>query len=377
MHSRFVVSATDGLARRGRLETAHGPIETPAFMPVGTSGAVKGLTPQGLEANGGQVMLSNLYHLSLRPGIEVVESLGGLHTFTGWNGPILTDSGGYQVFSLAGLRTIDQDGVSFRSHLDGAKLRFSPESVVSDQERMGVDIAMMLDECPPSTATRNEVANSLRTTTAWAERARAAWKEGATLLFGIAQGGVFPELREKAVAALIELDFPGYAIGGVSVGEQEAERRGTVRHTAPLLPSDKPRYLMGVGAPLDIVDAALHGVDLFDCVLPARNARHGYLFTRGGPVRIKNARFREDPRPIEEGCSCEACARVSRAFVHHLIRTGELSGRVLATHHNVRFFLDFMQDLREAISSGRAVEWADSFAVAYAGSDLQESPSRP
>lgn len=375
MNGDFGVTATDGLARRGRLETAHGTVETPAFMPVGTSGAVKGLTPRVLAGSGAEVMLANLYHLSLRPGIGVIERLGGVHAFTGWSGTILTDSGGYQVFSLAGLRTVDRDGVSFRSHLDGAPLRFTPESVVEDQERIGVDIAMMLDECPPSTAAYEEVEHSLETTTAWARRARAAWSEGSTQLFGIAQGGIFPDLRERAVRSLVELDFPGYAIGGVSVGEAEEQRRATVRQTAPLLPADRPRYLMGVGAPLDILHAVLAGVDLFDCVLPARNARHGFLFTRRGPLRIKNARFRSEPGPIEEGCECEACTSVSRAFVHHLIKAGELTGRVLATHHNIRFFLDFMRDLREAIASGTAAEWARSFSLAFAAGDLHDSHS--
>jgi queuine tRNA-ribosyltransferase len=345
-------------------------------MPVGTAGAVKGLTPEALAANGAQVMLSNLYHLALRPGIDVVERMGGLHAFSGWSKPILTDSGGFQVFSLSRLRTVDEDGVSFRSHVDGAELRFSPESVVRDQERLGVDVAMMLDECPPGTASRNEVARALRTTSGWARRAREAWSEGSTRLFGIAQGGVFPDLREEAVAELVKLDFAGYAIGGVSVGEPSPQQRLTVRHTASLLPPEKPRYLMGVGTPLDILHGVLHGVDLFDCVLPSRNARHGFLFTRKGPIRIKNARFREDPGPIEASCPCPACSGVSRAFVHHLIRTGELTGTVLATQHNIRFFLDFMRDLREAIASGATATWAQEFSLAYGPDDLEEpSPS--
>ena len=377
MTGRFALSATDGGARRGRLATAHGPIETPAFMPVGTTGAVKGLTPEALGATGAQVMLCNLYHLALRPGVEVVTQMGGLHAFTGWLRPILTDSGGYQVFSLAKLRTIDRDGVSFRSHLDGAERRLTPESAVSDQERMGVDIAMMLDECPAATATREQVESSLDRTTAWAARARAAWSEGPTQLFGIAQGGIFPDLRERAVAALVRLEFPGYAIGGVSVGEPAADRRRTVRQTAPLLPADRPRYLMGVGTPLDILDAVRHGVDLFDCVLPSRNARHGFLFTRRGPIRIKNAKFRNDPNPIDESCACRACACVSRGFLHHLVRSGELSGTVLATEHNVRFFLDFMRDLREAIESGVTARWADSFTRAYTSADPDDPLSNP
>lgn len=346
-------------------------------MPVGTLGAVKGLTPGALNALGAQIMLCNLYHLALRPGIEVVEAVGGLHGFTGWNGPILTDSGGFQVFSLARLRKIDEAGVSFRSHIDGEPLEFSPESVVAFQERIGVDIAMMLDECPPPGATKKEISTSLRLTNRWARRAREAWKEGATRLFAIAQGGVFPELRQEAVETLAALDFPGYAIGGVSVGEPLEDRRRVVEFTTPLLPGAKPRYLMGVGTPLDILHAVRHGIDLLDCVLPSRNARHGLLFTRGGPIRIKNSRYREDSGPVDGTCSCPACATVSRAFLHHLIRTGEVTGIVLSTQHNIRFFLDFMRDLREAIASGTTAEWADSFTAAYTAADPDTIPTNP
>ncbi len=373
----FSVVRTDGQARSGLLKTRHGSVETPAFMPVGTLGAVKGLTPEALKALGAGMMLCNLYHLALRPGIDVVEAVGGLHRFTGWSGPILTDSGGFQVFSLARLRTIAEKGVSFRSHIDGQALEFSPESVVSFQERMGVDVAMMLDECPPAGATKKEISASLGLTNRWAERAREAWKEGATKLFAIAQGGVFTELRQEAAETLAELDFPGYAIGGVSVGEPLEDRRRVVEFTAPLLPASKPRYLMGVGTPLDILHAARHGIDLFDCVLPSRNARHGILFTRGGPIRIKNARYREDSGPVDESCSCPTCATVSRAFLHHLIRTGEVTGAVLATQHNIRFFLDFMRDLREAIASGAIAEWAGSFTAAYTAADPDTIPTRP
>jgi queuine tRNA-ribosyltransferase len=376
--SEFSLVRSDGPARLGRFETGRGAVATPAFMPVGTVGSVKGLTPQALTDLGAQVMLCNLYHLALRPGIEVVEAVGGLHRFTGWNGPILTDSGGFQVFSLAGLRTVNQRGVTFRSHIDGELLEFSPESVVSFQERMGVDIAMMLDECPPASATKKAVGISMRRTNQWAARARAVWKEdGASRLFAIAQGGVFEELRQEAVEALAALDFPGYAIGGVSVGESLEDRRRVVEFTAPLLPSTKPRYLMGVGTPLDILHAVRQGVDLFDCVLPSRNARHGVLFTRLGPIRIKNARFRRDSGPVDEDCSCPACTTVSRAFLHHLIRTGEITGLVLATQHNISFFLDFMRDLREAIASGATAEWAASFTAAYTAADPDTTPTNP
>ena len=349
----FRVLSTDDRARRGRLQTTRGTVETPAFMPVGTLGAVKGLTPARLVESGAEIQLANLYHLALRPGIEVVEGLGGLHEFTGWSRPLLTDSGGYQVFSLAAMRSLDEDGVTFRSHIDGAELRFTPEGVVDMQRRLDVDVAMVLDECSPWPISRADAATSMRRTNRWARRSRAAWRpEEGRALFGIVQGSVFSELRAEAAAELIEIGFEGYAIGGVSIGEPVERQRATVESTTPLLPEARPRYLMGVGTPRDILHAVRHGIDMFDCVMPSRNARHGLLFTRRGPLRIKNARFRTDPRPIDEGCSCEACASVSRAFLHHLIRTGEITGRVLATLHNVRFYLDFMGDLREAISSG-------------------------
>jgi queuine tRNA-ribosyltransferase len=358
---RFDLLATDGLARRGRLTTPHGVVETPAFMPVGTLGAVKGIPPQTLAELGASILLANLYHLALRPGIDVVERLGGLHAFTGWRRPILTDSGGFQVFSLAERRTVDDGGVTFRSQVDGALVRFTPEGVVTMQARMGVDVAMVLDECPPWPIGEGVAEASWRRTLAWAERslpaaasARAGGWQGA--LFGIAQGSAYRGLRERAADELAALAFDGYAIGGVSVGEPEAARREVVEWTAPRLPADRPRYLMGVGYPRDLRHAVACGVDLFDCVLPARNGRHGVLFTREGRLNIKNARFRDDPRPVEEGCPCPACARVSRAFLHHLVRSRDLTGGVLATLHNLRFYLDFMADLRQAIGPGTLAE---------------------
>ena len=365
MDFAFEVLATDGNARRARLTLPHGTIETPAFMPVGTLGAVKGLSPSDLEAAGASVMLSNLYHLSLRPGIEVIETLGGLHEFTGWHRPILTDSGGYQVFSLANLRRVGAEGVTFRSHLDGTELSLTPESVVESQRRIGVDIAMVLDECPPWPVSREEAAASLDRTHQWAIRSRPVWQGTEMSLFGIVQGSIFPELRQRAAEQLTELDFGGYAIGGVSVGEPTRERRAVVELTAPLLPTGKPRYLMGVGTPRDIVHAVQQGVDLFDCVLPSRNARHGMLFTRQGLVRIKNARYREDSRPVDPDCSCPACRRVSRALLHHLMRSGELTGAVLATQHNVHYYLDFVAHLREATASGTLGRVAASVAACY------------
>jgi queuine tRNA-ribosyltransferase len=367
----FEILATAGRARRGRLTTPHGIVETPAFLPVGTLGAVKGVTPQELEAAGASILLANLYHLALRPGIDAVERLGGLHAFTGWRGPILTDSGGFQVWSLGGLRTVDAAGVTFRSHLDGSPLRFTPEGVASDQQRMGVDVAMVLDECTPWPVERPAAAASWERTLGWARRARAAWRASRGGLFGIVQGSVYRDLRERAAAELAELDFDGYALGGVAVGEPEAERRAVVEWTAPALPEDRPRYLMGVGYPGDIFHAVAQGVDLFDCVLPSRNARHGVLFTREGPLKIRNSRFREDPRPLDPECGCPACRRTSRAFLHHLSHSGELTAAVLATLHNLRFYLDFMADLRQAIQLGALTE-AASLARRATGEDSPE-----
>ncbi|HEX6198841.1 MAG TPA: tRNA guanosine(34) transglycosylase Tgt [Thermoanaerobaculia bacterium] len=360
----FELLSRDGKARRGRLTTPHGTVETPAFMPVGTLGAVKGIPPATLEELGGRVLLANLYHLALRPGIDAIEALGGLHAFVSWPGPILTDSGGYQVFSLAAHRSIDDGGVTFRSHLDGDLLRFTPESVVDMQRRLGVDVAMVLDECPPWPVTEEEARAASERTVAWARRAREAWEaapprsasSGGGGLFAIVQGSGFRHLRERAAEELAGLGFDGYAIGGVSVGEPQAARRATVEHAAPLLPEARPRYLMGVGTPEDLLHAVAAGVDLFDCVLPARNARHGVLFTRSGPLKLKHAALRTDPRPPDPGCACPTCRRVSRAFLAHLFRSGEITAHVLATVHNLAFYLDFMADIREACASGTLAE---------------------
>ncbi len=342
MSFRFEVLATDGAARRGRLETPHGVVETPAFVPVGTLGAVKGVSPRQLADLGASILLANLYHLGVRPGIDTIARLGGLHAFCGWPGPLLTDSGGFQVWSLARLRAVDDGGVTFRNHVDGAEMRLTPEGVVAMQERLGVDIAMALDECPPYPVERAAAQRSLERTLAWARRSREAWSAGTTALFAIVQGSVYEDLRLAAVEDLAALDFPGLAIGGVSVGEPEAERRRIVERVAPALPADRPRYLMGVGTPADILHAVAHGVDLFDCVLPSRNGRHGVLFEDGGTLPITNARFAEDPTPLRCG--------VTRAFLHHLFRSREVTAQVLATLHNLSFYLDFMRDLREAIA---------------------------
>jgi queuine tRNA-ribosyltransferase len=370
---RFELLAACGAARRGRLTTPHGTVDTPAFLPVGTAGAVKGVPPQELAASGASILLANLYHLALRPGIDVIERLGGLHRFVGWPGPLLTDSGGFQVWSLGHLRRVDEDGVTFRSHLDGSPLRFTPEGVADWQARLGVDVAMALDECLPWPVTREAAEASWQRTLGWARRSREAWR-GPGGLFGIAQGSAFRDLRERAAADLGRLDFDGYAIGGVSVGEPAAERLAAVEWTAPALPASRPRYLMGVGYPADILHAVRHGVDLFDCVLPARNARHGLLFTRHGVLRIKNAAFREDPRPVDAACACPCCSRLSRAFLHHLARAGELTASVLATLHNLRFYLDFMAALRQAIELGALTELRATFAIRSTGEDPPDDP---
>ncbi len=355
---QFEILARDAGARLGRLVTPRGTISTPAFMPVGTLGAVKGLTPQELEAAGAEVMLSNLYHLSLRPGIDTIARAGGIHRFTGWQRPILTDSGGFQVFSLAALRKVDERGVRFRSHLDGALLELTPESVVAAQEAIGVDIAMVLDECPPWPVEEPVAAAALARTLRWAERAVAARTGTATALFGIVQGSSFRSLREAGARALSALPFDGYAIGGVSVGEPIGPRRAAIEWTTPFLPEGRPRYLMGVGTIPDMLHAIGHGVDLFDCVLPARNGRHGLLYSRAGELRIKNARFRDDTGPVDPECGCPVCARLSRGFLHHLFRAGELSAAVYGTLHNLRVFLDFMGEAREAIAAFRVADLA-------------------
>ncbi|HYG64331.1 MAG TPA: tRNA guanosine(34) transglycosylase Tgt [Thermoanaerobaculia bacterium] len=364
---RFDILANDGEARLGRLTTPHGVVETPAFMPVGTLGAVKGVPAADLAAQGASIMLSNLYHLALRPGIDTIERLGGLHGFNGWPGPILTDSGGFQVFSLDGLRTVDAGGVTFRSHVDGSPMRFTPEGVVEMQERMGVDIAMVLDECPPWPIDEAAATRSWERTLDWARRSRDQSSGGPGGLFGIVQGSVYRSVRERAAADLSRLGFDGHAIGGVSVGEPAPHRRAVVEWTAPVLPAERPRYLMGVGYPADIAHAVNHGVDLFDCVLPSRNARHGTLFTRQGVLKIRNAQYREDPRPVDPECGCPLCARHSRAFLHHLVRTGEITAQILATLHNLRYYLDFMAALRQAIRLGTLADLTAPFAGRAAG----------
>jgi len=370
----FTLIHTDGAARRGVLQTAHGAIETPVFMPVGTQGAVKGLTSQHLEEIGASIILGNTYHLMLRPGDELVARRGGLHKFIGWNKPILTDSGGYQVFSLAERRKIDENGVEFRSHLDGSAHLLTPERAVEIQANLGSDIAMVLDECPALPSTANVIDKSLELTSRWAARCRERHsdirKNGpdtlSQLQFGIVQGGTFPELRAKSAELTVSIGFEGYAIGGVSVGEPNETMYKVVEATAPLLPADQPRYLMGVGTPIDLVECVARGIDMFDCVMPTRNARNGQLFTSEGPLNIKNAQFSEDDGPVDPACSCYTCRNFSRAYLSHLFRAGEMTGGTLNTLHNLSFYLDTMRRIREAIAFGRFEDFRQSFHQTFA-----------
>jgi queuine tRNA-ribosyltransferase len=353
----FVVEARDGRARAGRLATPHGEVETPAFMPVGTAGAVKAVLHRDLREVGARILLANTYHLMLRPGDALVAALGGLHSFTGWDGPFLTDSGGYQVFSLAALRTVDDEGVRFRSHLDGSEHLLSPERSIAVQQNLGADIAMAFDECPPGKAPREAVAEATARTTLWARRSREAHRRDDQWLFGIVQGGVHLDLREASARALVELDFPGYAVGGLSVGEPKSGRDRVLDHLDPLLPADSPRYLMGVGTPEDLIDAVARGMDMFDCVLPTRNARNGQLFTSRGRLAIRNARYRDDPRPPDPGCPCPTCRTASRAYLRHLHQANEMTAATLMTLHNLFFYLDMMRSMRQSIRLCRFEEW--------------------
>ena len=374
----FALQHQDGQARRGRLVLPHGVVETPAFMPVGTRGAIKGLTIDQVEALDPDIILANTYHLHLRPGDRLVGDLGGLHRFMGWDRPILTDSGGYQVFSLASRRTMSEEGVVFRSHLDGQALSLSPESAVEIQARLGSDIAMVFDECPAWTATIEQAEVSMLRTLRWARRGRDHFlKVGAGQVddvvsstpgqaqFGIVQGGTWPELRDRSVAGTVAVGFEAYAIGGLSVGEPTDVMYGVVAHTAAQLPTHQPRYLMGAGLPDDLVECVARGIDMFDCVLPTRNARNGQLFTRRGPIAIKNARYARDPLPPDPECGCPTCRRHSRAYLRHLFMAGEMSAAALNTVHNLYFYLDTMQAIRKAIESGRFDTFRRGFHETY------------
>lgn len=355
---RFELLATDGAARRGRMTLAHGVVETPVFMPVGTYGTVKAMTPRELENVGAQICLGNTFHLWLRPGLEVIAAHGGLHRFMAWEKPILTDSGGFQVFSLGALRKIDEDGVKFASPINGDRLFLSPEESMRIQRVLNSDIVMVFDECTPFPATFDESAKSMRLSLRWAKRSRDEHDRlgNENALFGIVQGGMFEALREESLAGLCEIGFDGVAIGGLSVGEPKDEMERILACTAPRLPPEKPRYLMGVGTPEDLMNGVGAGIDLFDCVLPTRNARNGHLFTRYGDVRIKNARYRNDLRPLDASCDCYACRHFTRAYLHHLHRAGEILGAQLNTIHNLRYYQNLMAELRDAILAGRFAE---------------------
>jgi len=348
-------------ARVAQIGTGHGTFETPVFMPVGTQGSVKSLSPEELEDIGVRIILANTYHLYLRPGHRVIEKLGGLHCFMGWNGPILTDSGGYQVFSLSQLRTVSDEGVIFQSHLDGSRHFIGPREAIAIQEALGADIIMTLDECAPYPAERDYVKESVRRTSLWARICLESKTRKEQSLFGIVQGGTYQDLREQSALDLVDMGFEGYALGGLSVGEDKETRNRVIRETIPLLPGEKPVYLMGVGMPEDIIDAVILGVDMFDCVLPTRNARNGTLFTAKGRITIKNARYVDDGRPLEEGCGCYTCSRFSRAYLRHLFMARELLSYRLNTIHNIYFYIRLMESIRSAIRRDKLEEFRSEF----------------
>ncbi|HEC90169.1 MAG TPA: tRNA guanosine(34) transglycosylase Tgt [Alphaproteobacteria bacterium] len=368
----FEILAGDGVARRGRLTTRHGKVETPAFMPVGTNATVKAMTPGDVAATGAGIILGNTYHLMLRPGAERVAALGGLHEFMNWPGPILTDSGGFQVMSLANLRKINDNGVTFRSHIDGSSYELTPERSVEIQNLLDADITMAFDECTPFPAGRQAVAASMRLSMRWAERSKKAFQERDGYgLFGINQGGVFDDLRALSAAALSDIGFDGYAIGGLAVGEGRETTFRILEATTPLLPSERPRYLMGVGKPADLVGAVMRGVDMFDCVLPTRSGRTSQAFTRRGQVNLRNARHRDDPRPLDDQCACPACAGYSRAYLCHLVRSGEILGLMLLTRHNLTYYQELMAGLRAAIEKGELAAFAADFAARQESGDIE------
>lgn len=372
MTLRFSVSATDGAARRGRLETAHGAIDTPAFMPVGTAATVKAMTPEAVAETGAQIILGNTYHLMLRPTAERVAKMGGLHKFMHWPGPILTDSGGFQVMSLSQLNKVSEDGVAFQSHIDGARYELTPERSIEIQHLLDATITMQLDECVKLPADDRRVAQAMQLSLRWAERCKAAFRlRDGYGLFGIVQGGTNATLREESAKGLIATGFDGYAVGGLAVGETQDEMFATLDVTTPHLPRDRPRYLMGVGKPSDLVGAVQRGIDMFDCVMPTRSGRNGQAFTRRGTINIRNARHAEDPRPLDEHCRCPACRNYSRAYLHHLVRSDEILGSMLMTAHNLTYYQDLMQGLRAAIPEGRLDAFAADFHAQQALGDIE------
>ena len=359
---KFDLYKTSGKARRGQLTLAHGTVQTPAFMPVGTYGTVKAMSPVELRDIGANIVLGNTFHLWLRPGLEVIAAHGGLHGFMGWDGPILTDSGGFQVFSLGALRKITEEGVKFQSPVNGDKLFLTPEESMRIQRVLNSDIVMIFDECTPYPATEREAADSMRLSLRWAARSRAAHEGNPNALFGIVQGGVYEGLRDESLAELTRIGFDGYAIGGLSVGEPKDDMLRILEHTAPRLPQDKPRYLMGVGTPEDLVASVAQGIDMFDCVMPTRNARNGMLFTQNGDIKIKNAQYRLDTRPLDEECSCYTCQNFSRAYLHHLYRLKEILSARLNTLHNLHYYQQLMAEIRAAIETDAFADFAVRFA---------------
>ena len=358
---KFQLHSTDKAARRGTLTLAHGTVETPVFMPVGTYGAVKSMPPAALQAISAQIILGNTFHLWLRPGLEVIEAHNGLHDFMGWHGPILTDSGGFQVFSLGELRKITEQGVHFKSPVNGDNCFLSPEESMRIQRTLNSDIVMIFDECTPYPADETTARLSMELSLRWAERSKQAHHHNSNALFGIVQGGMFEHLRDQSLAGLRAIGFDGYAIGGLSVGEPKSDMQRILKHTAPLLPADKPRYLMGVGTPADIVHAVAQGIDMFDCVLPTRNARNGWLYTRHGIIKLRNSRYRLDRSPPDEQCGCYTCRHFSRAYLHHLQRINEMLGAHLNTVHNLFYYQQLMTDIRSAIENKQFEEYAEEF----------------
>ena len=371
MSLSFELLGQDGTARRGRIRTAHGTVETPAFMPVGTAGTVKAMLPQSVAATGAEIVLGNTFHLMLRPGAERVAALGGLHKFMNWPGPILTDSGGFQVMSLKELRKLDPDGVTFRSPSDGSQHRLTPERSIEIQDLLDADITMSFDECTVWPVTEDDAAASMRLSMKWAERGKRAFRARPGYgLFGIVQGSVFPGLRAESARALVDIGFEGYAVGGLAVGEGQERMFEALDFTVPLLPQDRPRYLMGVGRPADIVGAVRRGIDMFDCVMPTRAGRTAQAFTRHGELNMRNARHRDDPRPIDARCACPACSHHSRAYLHHLIRSEEILGAMLLTWHNLHYYQDVMRGLRGAIEAGTLADWIATFEEDQARGDI-------
>ncbi|WP_390619172.1 tRNA guanosine(34) transglycosylase Tgt [Maricurvus nonylphenolicus] len=357
----FELDTTDGKARRGRLKFPRGTVETPAFMPVGTYGTVKGMLPRDIEEIGADIILGNTFHLMLRPGTEVVKEHGDLHDFMQWKGPILTDSGGFQVFSLGKMRKITEEGVTFKSPINGSPVELNPEIAMQVQRDLGSDIVMIFDECTPYPATEKEARDSMELSLRWAKRSKDAHGDSPSALFGIVQGGMYEGLRSESLKGLVDIEFDGYAIGGLSVGEPKEDMLRVLEHLTPEMPTDKPRYLMGVGKPSDIVEAVRRGVDMFDCVMPTRNARNGHLFTSEGVIKIRNAKHRHDTGPLDKECDCHTCTNFSRAYLHHLDKCGEILGAQLNTIHNLRFYQNVMKGLREAIAEQRLDEFVAEF----------------